>query len=64
MINNLKVKSQKFTSLSFCLTNVIFINPNTSKTAKDAVWKLIELKVKIVNHQNTFSSQLEDLVDV
>ena len=36
MINNLSFSFQKFISLSFCLSNVIFINPNIFKIAKTA----------------------------
>ena len=64
IINNLDFKFKTFTLLSFCLTNAAFTNSIMPKTAKNVVQNFIELKSKIVIHQNNFSSQLYDLVDV
>ena len=64
IINNLNFKFKTFTPSSFYLTNVASTNPITSKTAKNAVRSFIELKSKIVIHQNNSPSQLYDLINV
>ena len=43
--------------------NFISINPNTSRTAKNAIRNFINLKNKIVKHQNNFFIHLYKLVD-
>ena len=52
IINNLNFKFQILTSPNFCLINIIFINPNLFKIAKDIIENSIKLKFKIANHQN------------
>ena len=64
MINNLDFKFKTFMLLSFYSTNIAFTNPIMPKIAKNVVWNFIKLKSKIVIHQNNFSSQLYDLIDV
>ena len=54
MINGLNFKFQIFTLPNFCLTNIIFINPNTFEIARNAVRNSINLKFKIINHQKKF----------
>ena len=56
MINNLDFKLKTLTLSSFCLINAASTNPTTSKTTKDAVRSFIELKSKIIIHQNNFPS--------
>ena len=50
MIKNLNVKFEMFTLPNSCLTNVIFINLNTFKIAKNAVQISIKLKFKTVDY--------------
>ena len=52
MMNNLDFKSKTHTLSNFCLTNVISINSNIFKIAKNVIQSFIELKFKIVIHQN------------
>ena len=64
MINSLDFKSKTLTPSNSYLINVAFMNLIIPKIVKDAVQNSIELKSKIVIHQNNFSNQLYDLVDV
>ena len=64
MISHLNVKFQIFILLNFYLTNIIFITLNMFKITKDAVQNFINLKIKIINHQNNFINQSCDLIDV
>ena len=64
MINSLNFKLKIFTLLSFYSTNVASTNPTMPKTVKNVVWNFIELKSKIVIHQNNSPSQLYDLIDM
>ena len=64
MINNLHFKFKMHTLSIFCLISVISTNPNTFKTAKNAIQNFIELKFKIIVHQNNSSNQLYNLVNV
>ena len=63
MINNLNFKFKIFTLSNSYSTNIASMNLTTSKTAKNAVQNFIELKSKIITHQNNSSNQLYDLID-
>ena len=54
MINNLDFRFKTFTLSNFCSTSVASTNPIISKIAKNVVRNFIELKSKIVIHQNNF----------
>ena len=64
MINSLDFRPRTFTLLNSCLINAASTNPITSKTAKDAIQSFIELKSRIIIYQNSFLSQLYDLINV
>ena len=64
MINNLDFKFKTFILSNFCPTSIASMNPTMPKTAKNTVWNFIELKSKIVTHQNNSLNQLYNLVDV
>ena len=63
IINNLDFKFKTLTLSNSCSTNIAFTNPTTPKTAKNAIQNSIELKSRIITHQNNSSSQLYDLID-
>ena len=63
IINNLNFKLKTFILSSFYLINITSMNLIISKTAKNAIQNSIELKSKIIIHQNNSSNQLYDLVD-
>ena len=63
MINNLDFKLKIFTLSSFHSTNIASTNPITFKIIKDAVQNFIELKSKIITHQNHSLNQLYNLID-
>ena len=52
IINNLDFKFKTFTLSNSHSINIVSTNPTTSKTTKNAVRNSIELKSKIVTHQN------------
>ena len=63
MINNLDFKFKTFTPSSSHPINAVSTNPITSKTTKNAVQNSIELKSKIITHQNNSPNQLYNLID-
>ena len=63
MINNLDFKLHTPTPSNSYLTNSTSTNPNTPRTAKDAVRNSINLKNKIVKHQSNSLIHLYKLVD-
>ena len=54
VINSLDFRFKTFMLLSFYLINIASTNPIMPKIAKDVVQSFIELKSKIVIHQNNF----------
>ena len=64
IINNLDFKLKTFTLSNSCPTNTAFINPIMPKTTKNTIQNFIELKSKIVIHQNNSLNQLYNLIDV
>ena len=49
---------------NFCLINFIFINLNISCIAKNTVQNFINLKNKIIKHQNNFFIYLYELINI
>ena len=56
IINSLDFRFKTFTLSNSCLTSIASTNPTTPKTTKNAVRNSIELKSKIVIHQNNSSN--------
>ena len=64
MINNLDFKFCTSMPSNFCSINFTFINPNMSCIVKNIVQNFINLKNKIVKHQNNFFIYLYKLIDI
>ena len=64
IINDLDFKFYTSILSNFCLTNFTSINPNMPCTAKNIIQNFINLKNKIVKHQNNFFIHLYKLIDI
>ena len=63
MINNLDFKFHTLTPSNSCSTNFTFTNPNMLHIAKNIVQNFINLKNKIVKHQNNSFFYLYELIN-